>query len=286
MTITCHFLTETWELKSLVLETLLFELSHAAENIANSLRNAAKKWNISENIIAIVTDNASNVVAAVKILGWNHVPCFAHTLNLVVSEAIKSDECVSEIKKMCKQIVTFFHQSVKATEKLKEVQNKLNLPEHKLIQEVDTKWNSTFFMFSCIFEQHDAITTAPCLSGRNDLFLAVDDFQLLKASLSVLQLFETATREISADKYLSISRAIPLTRSLFTAIERAHLLAISTILDPRLKKFAFSNREASRQAEQWVFQEARAFILPQLNTKRLAEDEGDEPEKVSKSPGL
>ena len=94
MTITYHFLTETWELRSLVLETFHFRLSHTAENIADSLRKAAEKWNISEKIIAIVTDNASNIVAAVKIVGWNHVPCFAHTLNLVVSEAIKSDESV------------------------------------------------------------------------------------------------------------------------------------------------------------------------------------------------
>ena len=53
MTITCHFLTETWDLKSLVLETFHFELSHTAENIADSLRKAAEKLNISEKIIAI-----------------------------------------------------------------------------------------------------------------------------------------------------------------------------------------------------------------------------------------
>ena len=69
MTITCHYLTENWDLTSLVLETFHFELSHTAENIADSLRTAAEKWNISEKIIAIVTDNASNIVAAVKIVG-------------------------------------------------------------------------------------------------------------------------------------------------------------------------------------------------------------------------
>ena len=163
-----------WGLRSLVLETFHFELSHTAE-----------KWNISEKIIAIVTDNASNIVAAVKIVGWNHVPCFAHTLNLVVSEAIKSDESVSVVKKKCKQIETYFHQSVKATEKLEKVQNQLNLPEHKLIQEVDIRWNSTFFMFNRIVEQHNAITTALCLTA--------EDFNLLKASLSGLQPFEIAT---------------------------------------------------------------------------------------------
>ena len=30
---TCHFLTETWELRSLVLETFHFELSHTAEKL-------------------------------------------------------------------------------------------------------------------------------------------------------------------------------------------------------------------------------------------------------------
>ena len=54
MTITCHFLTETWNFKSLLLETFVFELSHTAENIADSLRKAAEKWKISEKIIAIV----------------------------------------------------------------------------------------------------------------------------------------------------------------------------------------------------------------------------------------
>ena len=239
------------------------------QNIADLLRNVLEKLNISEKIIAIVTDNASNIVAAVRVVGWNHVPCFAHTLNLVVSKAIKSDNSVRVVKKKCKQIVTFYHQSVKATEKLKKVQNQLNLPEHKLIQEVDTRWNSTFFMFNRIVEQYDAITTALCLLGRNNLCLTGEYPELMKASLSVLQPFETATQEISADQYLSMLKAIPLSRSLqhltagslhedtslrtilsaqmqkrFTAIER-YLLAISTILDPRMKKLAFSNREAA-----------------------------------------
>ncbi len=72
ITITCHLLSAAWELKLLVLDTFKFELSHTAEHIA-------EKWDISSKIIVIVTDNASNIVAAVKITGWIHIPCFAHT---------------------------------------------------------------------------------------------------------------------------------------------------------------------------------------------------------------
>jgi len=89
--------------------------------------------------------------------------CFAHTPNLVVSEAIKADASVHGLKKKCKQIVTFHH-SVKSTEKLKEIQGQSSIPDHKLIQGVETRWNSTYYMFQCITDQHQAVTTTLCLS--------------------------------------------------------------------------------------------------------------------------
>ena len=50
-----------------------------------------------------------------------HVPFFAHTLNLAVSEAIKADTKIHQLRKSCRDIVSFFHHSVKASEKLKEI---------------------------------------------------------------------------------------------------------------------------------------------------------------------
>ena len=64
----------------------------------------------------MVTDNAANVVAAVRHTGWTHVPFFAHTLNLAVSEAIKADTKIHQLRKSCRDIVSFFHHSVKASE--------------------------------------------------------------------------------------------------------------------------------------------------------------------------
>ena len=37
VTVTCHFLTDDWELKSVVLETTQIEESHTAENIGATL---------------------------------------------------------------------------------------------------------------------------------------------------------------------------------------------------------------------------------------------------------
>ena len=130
LTITCYFVTSTWELKSLVLETFGFKNDHTAENIAASFQKIAEEWGITREVVAMVTDNAANVVAAVRHTGWTHVPFFAHTLNLSVSEAIKADTKIHQLRKSCRDIVSFFHRSVKASENLKEIQLQLGIPEN------------------------------------------------------------------------------------------------------------------------------------------------------------
>ena len=70
--------------------------------------------------------------------------CFAHQLNLIVSRAIDETLEVKEVIDQVKKNVAFFHRSTKASEKLREIQARLDLPEHKLIIHVDTWWNSVF----------------------------------------------------------------------------------------------------------------------------------------------
>lgn len=57
----------------------------------------------------LVSANASNMLGAAKFTGWKHLPCFAHTLNLVVTSSIARNEELSKvIRKVKKKIVTFF----------------------------------------------------------------------------------------------------------------------------------------------------------------------------------
>ena len=122
-------------------------------------------------------------------------------------------------------------------------------------------------MFERITEQHQAITTALCLSGRNALCVSSSDVSLLKAVMAVLKPFEAMTKEISSDKHVSISKVIHLAKSLqrlngaitekdtplvsnlsyqmrrrFTNIQSARMLAMS-MLDPRMKKLASVTRQ-------------------------------------------
>lgn len=264
ITVTCHIIDENWKMQTYVLETSSFSERHSADNICSTLRRIAAEWGITDKIKAVVTDNGANMVAAVRKAGWTHYPCFAHTLNLVVKDSIKKLPGLLDIQQRCSAIVSFFHHSTHATEKLKEVQKQLKFPEHKLIQSVETRWNSVFYMFERLCEQKEAVTTVLCLLGKNSLCLSEEDWTIVGLSLNALRPFEEVTREISSEKHVSVSKVIPLVTLLmratahleaqgsqlaamlseqcqhrFRGIEAIYSLGSSTYLDTRFKNFVF-----------------------------------------------
>lgn len=89
-----------------------------------------------------VTDSGANILAAVKTTfgTHKHLPCFAHTLNLVTQRPLNAISDVQNIISKIKTIVTFFKHSVKASDELRK------LSAYKLKQSVPTRWNSVFYM--------------------------------------------------------------------------------------------------------------------------------------------
>ena len=151
ITVTCQFLDELWQMQTFVLETFNLTVSRTAESIAAELKRIANDRLIADKVVALVTDNASNMVAVARLTGWKHILCFAHTLNLIVQAALFS--VMADLKTKCKSIVTLFHQSTKASDKLMEVQQQIGNSEVKLVQEVEARWNSFFYMFKRVLEQ-------------------------------------------------------------------------------------------------------------------------------------
>ena len=97
--------SDTWELKPAILETFDFNSEHTADNISSELLRVITQWNIESKIICIVTDNASNMVAAINKTPWQHLPCFAHSLNLVVQGSITRNKELNTTQQRCKDKV-------------------------------------------------------------------------------------------------------------------------------------------------------------------------------------
>ena len=69
-------------------------------------------------------------------------------------------------------------------------------------------------MFEHMIAEHQAVTTDHCLANHSDTCLTSAVMDVVKATVAVLMPFKATTREVSADNYVSISKVIPLARSL------------------------------------------------------------------------
>ena len=289
LTVTCHFISQDWMFESAVLDTVHVPESHTIVNLAAELKSITEKWKITKKVHCGITDGASNITGAVKGNYWNHIVCFAHKLNLIVTCAIEAVQTVKQIMDIVKRNVTFFHKSTKASEKLRIIQTRLNLPEHKMVQHVETRWNSVLYMLERYLEQEEAVRTTLCLLDRNDLVIPAERNALIHEIIKILQPFEAVTTELSAEKNVSASKILPLARALqkltathaggiggmlsreLTAqmasrfgsgMEDKKVIAIATLLDPRFKKIPFHDRGAVERMTRQIITDAITLTSP------------------------
>ena len=134
LSVTLYYINNKWELKCFLLETGEMVEQHTAINLANYLEEALARWNLPiTQISAVVTDNASNITAAIARLERQHIGCFSHTLQLSVQKALNLPVMLRAIARG-KRLVSHFHSSVKSTNVLRQKQRDLKHTEHKLIQ--------------------------------------------------------------------------------------------------------------------------------------------------------
>ncbi|CAM4611237.1 unnamed protein product [Leuciscus chuanchicus] len=242
--------------------TLPFEERHTAENIASWLENVAKKFDISfENILAIVHDNARNIVAALRILeerfGVVSHRCAGHTLQLVVNHAM-DNPVINKALSATRCLVKHIKKSEPATTKLKLKQKpkQMSTVEHKLIQDVAVRWNSSYYMIERLLEQRWPVVATlsdPEITqrGKHYLDLKNDQWILLGELEEVLKPYEQATVFLSGQSYVTASVLPPLLKGLLKSTQNKSFdSAAMTFFQTKAEEEILS-----RWQEVFVFQE-------------------------------
>ena len=305
LTVTAHCISPDWELQSFVLETARMQCSTTGENIGAEIIRIMEKFKIRNKVPAIVTDNASSMVVAMRDhVKIEHGRCFGHTLNLIVQSAVNKCEETSKIKRKIKDIVTFFHHSSKATDALTAELVKAEKKTLKLKQEVPTRWNSTFLMMNRYLELHEEVSVILFRHNKANLCLQENEVQIAKSAIKSLQIFDKFTIEMSAEKVTSSSKIIPIIHMInsslstdetsisqnllkemetrFSNPEENTLWAMSTILDPRFKQHCIRNEAVKEKIYNDMLNSSaeteKENTLTSEEMKREGEEETEEDE--------
>jgi len=281
--VTIHFVDE-YKFNSALLGVYELDERHTSEYIATKLVDVCTEWNITkQKIVAVVTDGAANMIKAIDLSFGKkqNILCFAHTLSLVAQNAISSVSQLTELISKVKNIVSWFKRSVVVSDELRKATN----GDGKLIQEVATRWNSTFYMLerftklSKIINDivHKHITAPPMISAKE-----VKDISDI---IDLLRPIEASTKELCGQKYVTSSMVIPMvyimvknisqfkpTQELgiqlqkeilfycekrFGSVESVALLSIATMLDPRFKKIYFKDPLALSKTLKYISDEIK-----------------------------
>jgi len=227
-----------------------------------------------EYIGQIAHDSGSNFVAGLRDAALPNFSCLAHMLQLVINDGCLVQKDVSDLLAVGRRIVT--------NVQMWPIQEQLKLPEHRLIQDVSNRRNSSFYMLQHLLEQRVALTAANVeLNVPAELWNS--QWTLAEKVVKLLQIFEEATREASGN-YSSAALVIPIVNSVCRALEIVEgdrgimamkrkmldslrhcyhdndmesniFYSLATVLDSRFKLLVFSSAAAAALCKQMLIAE-------------------------------
>lgn len=249
--------------------------------MACELKRVLTEWGLEKAVFLAISDNAANIQKAIKEeLGWKHFGCYAHTINLIVKDGLK---IVDPIIIKLRTLIGHFKRSNTAMVKLENIQKQAGNKPLKPLQDVVTRWNSTFYMIERVLELEEALRTTIALLNSSSLpVISVEEWQLLITIKNILQPMEEVTKIICGQTYVTLSSVIILTKGLENIyinmknennqpiiramiskildgistrlghLESSKTLVISTFLDPRFKNVGFSGGTVAEWAKKLV----------------------------------
>lgn len=147
ISLTAHYVSDDWVLKTRCLSTMYAPESHTAENLAQFTRDGLQEYGVyTSQLVSLTTDSAANMVAACHNLKVQRFSCFGHVLHNAISTTLGSNDEIQSLLRSSRRIVAVFSYSFKYRSQLQKLQKELELPQSQLINDVATRWGSKLKM--------------------------------------------------------------------------------------------------------------------------------------------
>ena len=228
-------------MQSVMLACSRFHGSHTGDAIAEEYETVVTSFHLTHKLSFVITDSASNMIKAFLLHGFEedeillenevevtsyveeeqediyqlegnigtdvyselnqHIPCFAHVLQLVIKDGFKQASSINKVLNKVTTIVMHVRKSVNASEVLES---------EKRLQSADvTRWNSQLKMIRSILRVSDEK-----LASLDTQTLTVCDRKVLEDLVEILTPFETATHCVQGDNIVTSSMIVPCVKVL------------------------------------------------------------------------
>ncbi|XP_056626863.1 E3 SUMO-protein ligase ZBED1 isoform X2 [Triplophysa dalaica] len=208
MTTSCHLIDDGWTRKSLVLETTPLPEEYEPSNVVLQLLRIAKNWRV-ENKIKVVVTNVGHIEKEMEKCGWEHIACFACSLDEVFKLTLILSSDWKTLVQRCCDIVEYFSQNVKAQSQLKEAQSKRHLSSYNLVECQADKWISSLQILERIEAQREAISEVLINVSKVELLLSEHEHNNINKAILCLRAFQCVVRAKTAKRYSLLSDIIP-----------------------------------------------------------------------------
>lgn len=294
MCITAHIINIECKFESIFLSCHILYESEDLDDIKGRLQQTISDWDISEKIIAIVTDGTADVARAVVANNWPHIPHFIRTLCEVLHVGIQTvDTYVHKVN----IVIAHLKKSPEILGEIYSTQRKLKHPPVKLITKVPTNSSSSFTiieMLSRFLKLKDAI----CSVHKSKPQLSDGDWKVLGNIVDVLSIFKEVKKGLLSEDRVCVSKVVFYIRVLrkemrrflnessncamahdatymtsllelnlnerFKSLNEMQLTHKALLLDPRLKKHAFEDESNFVIACSLVKKEVCEVVMPEL----------------------
>ena len=243
--VTCHFIVD-FKLHSAMLSCHHFRGSHTGERIIQNFEEIVTSFDISGKVDKVITDNASNMKKAFRLLEISyfedstaeededrsiddlevieaegllnqlefhqivpkHHACFDHTLQLVIKDALKNAGLIQRVLGKISKLISHVRHSSKACELFEN--------DHRLQVANVTRWNSQLTMIKSLLDVSDVNINKLEYSAK----LTVSETKVAKDLLEVLTPFQWATDLTQGENKVTASVVLPIVRGLRTELAK------------------------------------------------------------------
>ena len=218
-----HYIKTDWTIESMLLEFTVFNERHTGDNISLFIENVIIEWNLQNKIIAIISDNAANMIKGKESPNIFNIRCAIHTLHLAILKAIDNN-CNNIIEKSHK-IINFIKRSTKTQQKLKYIMiDQLQKDYYTLKLSNQTRWNSIYFMIERLIQTKLGLIIL-FETEHEELKFKNEEWDELNDLYNILKLCYTTSLQWESEKKGTLSLVIPM---IFYLIQTIQTISIKT----------------------------------------------------------